>query len=358
MSLSRRTGPWSLALSAALVLAGACDDDETTGGTGGTGTSSGTGGTAGFEPIGGSGQGGYEGCMTEQIQGTRKDLVLLIVMDRSGSMGPIWNVIATSFESFFGSPNSTGILAGVSFFAPPGTAGGCDAGDYNPPQYSIGPLPGHTAVLGPVFTGMQLGGETPTYAALEGSLAWAVGYQQDHPELDVVIALASDGDPTICNTDVGAMATLAADALTTAGVRTFTVAIQGANVANLNQIAAAGGTNEALDVTSDASEIEQKMAEIREVTVACDLEIPEPDPADPFVPTKLNVNLDPDGDGTQPSTVVPQVGGEGECGSEAGWYYDDPQAPTKVFLCPATCELLETPAATVTFTFGCPTVVK
>ena len=154
------------------------------------------------------------------------------------------------------------------------------------------------------------------------------------------------------------MAALAADALTTAGVRTFAVAIQGANFTTLDQIAAAGGTELALDITSDTSQIEQKMSEIREVTVACDFEIPEPDPADPFVPTQLNVNLDPDGEGSHPSTVVPQVGSASACGSETGWYYDDPQEPAKVFLCPATCELLKTPDAAVTFTFGCPTVVK
>jgi len=349
--------PWTIAVAATLVLVSACDDDESTGGTGGTGAPS-TGGTAGFEPIGGSGQGGYEGCMTEQIEGERKQLVLLIVLDRSGTMSTIWHPLTTSLVSFFAAPSSKGIAAGINFYAPPGTAGGCDAGDYDPPQYPAGPLPGHASTLETVLQGMQLGGETPIYAALEGSLAWAVSYQQAHPEQDVVVALTGDGEPTICDTDAANMAALAAAAFTTAGVRTFTVAIQGANFTNLDQIAAAGGTEQALDITSDTSQIEQKMSEIREVTVACDLEIPEPDPADPFVPTQLNVNLDPDGEGSQSSTVVPQVGGESECGSEAGWYYDDPQDPTQVFLCPATCELLKTPDATVTFTFGCPTVVK
>ncbi|RLB61023.1 MAG: hypothetical protein DRI90_12320, partial [Deltaproteobacteria bacterium] len=231
--------------------------------------------------------------------------------------------------------------------------------DYNPPQYPVGPLPGHSSILGQVLTGMLLGGETPTYPALEGSLAWAVTYQQAHPELDVVVALASDGDPTTCDTDAGNIAALAADALATAGVRTFAVAINGATLTNLDQIAAAGGTGQALDVTSDASAIEEKMAEIREVTVACDLEIPEPDPSDPFVPTQLNVNLDPDGsDGSQPGSVIAQVPSESDCGSEPGWYYDTPEKPTKVFLCPATCDLLKSPNATVTFTFGCPTIVK
>jgi hypothetical protein len=357
-SIVLRAPVWSIALGAALVLAAGCDDDETTGGTGGSGAAA-TGGSAGFEPLGGNGQGGYEGCMTAEIAGERKVLVLLIAMDRSGSMGPIWHVITTSLESFFGAPSSKGISAGFNFFAPPGQADGCDASAYNPPQYPVGPLPSHSSTLTQVLTGMQLGGETPTYPALEGSLAWAVTYQQAHPELDVVVALASDGDPTTCDTDPDNIAALAADALATAGVRTFAVAISGATLANLDKIAAAGGTGQALDVTSDASAIEQKMTEIREVTVACDLVIPEPDPSDPFVPTQLNVNLDPDGsDGSQPASAVPQVPSESDCGNEPGWYYDDPDDPTKVFLCPATCELLKSPNGAVTFTFGCPTIVK
>ena len=349
-------GAW---LVGALVVASACSDaDESAapGGSGGTGASS--SGSAGFEPLGGSGQGGSEGCLTAVIEGERKTVIMLIVMDRSGSMAPTWSSIGDALGGFFTAASSKGISAGFNFFPPPGLADSCDVSDYDPPQYTVGPLPGHAGTLIQVLDTMILGGETPTHAGLAGSLDWAVGYQLEHPELDVVVVMASDGDPTTCDTNIDSISTLAADALAAAGVRTFAVAIQGATLSNLDLIAAAGGTGQALDVTADASALEDKMNEIRAVTVACELVIPDPDPVNPFDPKRVNVNLDPDGSGGDPAGAIPQVAGESGCQGEQGWYYDYVDEPTKVFLCPATCDLLRLPNASVEFAFGCPTIVK
>jgi hypothetical protein len=222
-----------------------------------------------------------------------------------------------------------------------------------------GDLPKYAGILAEILDVMILGGETPTYAGLAGSLQWAVSRQLDNTEREVVVVLASDGDPTTCDTDIAGIADLAAGAYAAAGVRTFAIAIQGATVAHLDQIAAAGGTGQALDVTADASLVEEKMNEIRQVTVACELVIPEPDPNDPFEPGRVNVRLDPDGEsGSQSPSVVPQVPNADACSSQAGWYYDDPDDPATVLLCPATCELLNEPYASARFVFGCPTILR
>jgi hypothetical protein len=68
------------------------------------------------------------------------------------------------------------------------------------------------------------------------------------------------------------------------------------------------------------------------------------------------VRLTPDG-GTP--EVVPQVPTVGDCGTEGGWYYDNPAAPTKILLCPASCELVQSVnQGAIEIVLGCQTIVK
>jgi hypothetical protein len=51
-----------------------------------------------------------------------------------------------------------------------------------------------------------------------------------------------------------------------------------------------------------------------------------------------------------------QAPNAGSCPASGGWYYDDPGAPTKLSLCPATCNVVKTDAkATVNVLMGCQT---
>jgi hypothetical protein len=173
----------------------------------------------------------------------------------------------------------------------------------------------------------------------------------------VIVVLASDGDPTSCNTNIQDIASLADTALAYNGVRTFVIAIAGSTVANLDQIAAAGGTQAAFDVTNDITLFAQKMDEIRKEVLACELLIPDPGNGDEFDPTKVNVSYTP-GDGSM-AQDIPQAQDLDDCGGNPGWYYDNPAAPTKILLCPATCTTVQADdMAKVDFVFGCPTVLN
>ena len=79
-------------------------------------------------------------------------------------------------------------------------------------------------------------------------------------------------------------------------MRTFVIAIQGSTIANLDQIAAAGGTMAAYDVTNDIMLFQQKMDERKDV-LACEFVIPDPT-SGTFDPTKVNVEYTPGGNGT------------------------------------------------------------
>ncbi|MFP6684915.1 MAG: VWA domain-containing protein, partial [Polyangiaceae bacterium] len=109
-------------------------------------------------------------------------------------------------------------------------------------------------------------------------------------------------------------------------------------------------------VTNDVTLFTQKMQEIRAQALGCEYDIPEPeDGEEEFDPTKLNVKYTPGGMGS--AINIPKADNQGDCGSVHGWYYDDNINPSKVYLCPATCAMVQSDAtALVELAFGCPTV--
>ena len=59
---------------------------------------------------------------------------------------------------------------------------------------------------------------------------------------------------------------------------------------------------------------------------------------------------------SQPETVY-YVATEAACDSiNGGWYYDDPNAPHVIMLCPATCNKTVGNGWSLTVEVGCPTI--
>jgi hypothetical protein len=85
-------------------------------------------------------------------------------------------------------------------------------------------------------------------------------------------------------------------------------------------------------------------------------------PADPSGQTidfnKVNVSYK--ADANAPEEIIPHVpGGLPDCDATGGWYYDDPQSPTKIILCPATCAHVQgSSTGRVSVKFGCATIIK
>ena len=72
----------------------------------------------------------------------------------------------------------------------------------------------------------------------------------------------------------------------------------------------------------------------------------------------MNVDHTPPGSST--ANTLPYVGDAGSCDpTTGGWYYDtDPAVtePTKIMMCPATCDLLQA-GGDLSIRVGCETVV-
>ncbi len=94
---------------------------------------------------------------------------------------------------------------------------------------------------------------------------------------------------------------------------------------------------------------------VSQVAMACSWVIPEPPEDETFDPAMVNVEVEVDG----VTMDIGYVEDPGLCDSvEHGWYYDDPENPAEVIVCPQTCDLIQGALDTVqvTIIFGCETV--
>jgi len=90
------------------------------------------------------------------------------------------------------------------------------------------------------------------------------------------------------------------------------------------------------------------------VPLACEWEIPDPPRGQNFDPTKVNVELELDG---QDESVY-YVDSEADCNGGDGWFYlPDAQNPETIRICPETCTRVQAATeASVDILFGCATI--
>jgi len=87
--------------------------------------------------------------------------------------------------------------------------------------------------------------------------------------------------------------------------------------------------------------------------LSCNYPIPPVPGGGTIDPNKVNVNYTPGGANT-PTPILNVPNGLPDCGPTGGWYYDNPQNPMEIIMCPATCTTLQADAAgKVDVLFGC-----
>ena len=77
---------------------------------------------------------------------------------------------------------------------------------------------------------------------------------------------------------------------------------------------------------------------IQASALGCEFQMPATD-AGITDPTKVKVFYTPGTGG--PQQELPRVNDATACGAGGGWYFDSNSAPTKIFLCPATCTVVQ-----------------
>ncbi len=360
-----------------LASLAACGGAETTtpSGAGGSGASVSTGGAGGGFLTGGSSGSGIDensACATSAVEGETLPVVMLIMFDKSGSMldDQKWFGAKAALDAFFQDPATAGLSIGLRFFPDDAPAAGCNdqacsIDACSQPLVPPAPLTASPASTDPQQKALQdavdsksPSGETPMYAALGGAEKWAKDNAKEG-ETRTVVVLVTDGEPTTCNTDIGAIASLAQDARDTKGVLTYAIGMPGSNKSQLDQIASAGGTDEAFlaPAGSLSSELIDALLSIQKSQISCTFDVPAPtEQGDVIDPDLVNVNYYK-GDGS--FVTMPRVSGLAACTGGQEWYYDDPQMPKVIHLCPSTCTSLQGNAsALVKILLGCQTVVK
>jgi hypothetical protein len=212
------------------------------------------------------------------------------------------------------------------------------------------------------------GFSSPLVPAVQGSMtvlkkrAMQTGAR---PAALVLITSGVPGSPNhVCQPadPLAARADITAAATGTPAIPTYVIGVvasaQSPEVALVNQLAAAGGTGSAfvLDGTMDVSaELHQALGKIRSSTLACDFALPKPTAGGDLDVHKVNVAVKT----TVGRTDLAYVGNAGGCsGGKGGWYYDvDPATgghPSRVVLCPTSCQAIRADAAgSVDVAFGC-----
>lgn len=285
----------------------------------------------------------FSSCAQTGSEAEPVDLDIIVLLDRSGSMyGPNWLGATTALKQFVQDPISDGIRVGILYFPVDMPSDGivCNAIHYETLAVPIGPLPQQAqSIVESIDTQVPNGGSTPMYGAIEGTLFAAVQEQVAQPNHKVIVVFASDGDPNSCpaqQNNIPVIAELMKNAHEMSGIETYVIAISGASILNLDQLAAAGGTGKAYDVTGNIDNFAQKMAEIRATALACEYIIPPPPANEPFELDKVVVKYVA-ADGT--TTEIPKADNALDCGVMPGWYFDDPVQPKKITLCPTSCDM-------------------
>jgi hypothetical protein len=244
----------------------------------------------------------------------------------------------------------------------------CNASAYSTPAVPITALPGGTGALVASLRATAPEGRTPTGPALQGAIDQARAWATAHVDHKVVAVLATDGIPTECTpTDINQVAALAL----TNGKLPVPVFVIGVfapedtqSPANLNLVAQAGGTGQAIVVQTNGDVTKEFLGALDSVRgsalLSCELQVPPPDSMKGL--DYLRVNLELSSANKAPTELV-YVRNASGCSAApgAGWYYDvDPasQTPTKIIVCPDVCSSLQgSPGAAVNLQIGCKTII-
>jgi hypothetical protein len=316
-------------------------------------------------------------------------VALYIMLDASWSMVeglplPKWQYAFDAIQAFVNDPESNWVSVTIQIFPLPGTISAidCSGAGYDVPAVPMGALPGNaSAITSYLSTAAPIGIGTPIEAALNGAVNYCSAFKQDtsaNPEgLNCVVVFVSDGAPNGCSGNFELISEIAGAAYTNNGVRTFAIGMQGADFDLLNMIGQKGegdctpsdsntwacdvtaGSNflEALELIRDTVIRMETKIETRTQVVDCEWVIPEPPEGQSFDRDMVNFQITSGVNGD--TRLVPRVDSADRCASVSeGWHYDNMEEPTRIIVCPQTCEVVRAAEqARIDILLGCESVV-
>lgn len=309
----------------------------------------------------------FEGCTGISMEAEAVAADIFILLDRSTSMGDHrvsseedaptrWEAITGALAEFISAPETANLRVGLQYFPRFETGSGaleCSSDGYAAPAVPIDRVTEeHRDALLAEIDSLYPHGLTPAVPAVAGALQYAKEWAEEHQDRPTVLVWAADGFPTECDdTSISTLEDLAEEyGNGTPRVATFVVGL--GPVANLKRVADAGGT-EAFFVSDCPTAVEDLLAALKRVSSSptlCEFEVPDPPEGEFIDPDKVNVTFTTSTGATE---VVRKVPDADSC-SGGGWYFDDPDEPTTIRICPASCGRFG--GGSIDIVLGCETI--
>ncbi len=254
----------------------------------------------------------------------------------------------------------------------------CEPAPYATAAVEVATLPGagnaqQTALINSLDQHV-VDGLTPTAGALSGAIQHAQALARANPTHKLAVVLATDGLPSECTpldiTGANGIAAIAAAAYAgTPAIATYVIGVftpdeATAAQANLDALAAAGGTGKAFVINTNQNVTQSFVAALNAVRssgLACQYMLPaamqDGGRLDYF---SVNVQFTP---GTGAPVTVGNVKDRASCSpTNGGWYYDaDPAVggtPQTISVCDTTCAQMKAdPVGRVDVLLGCKTII-
>jgi hypothetical protein len=309
-------------------------------------------------------------------------VALFVMQDRSGSMitgfpagSPnSWPNSIAAMQAFTTDPASAGLDVGLGYFPPTSNAPDSSCMGCATPVVPIQAI----GQAGPaIISSMNSNAPnplnfTPLQCGLQGMIDACKTYMQQSSGEKCVAVFVTDGNTTDpaylgCDTNTTDLLKIVSDGKA-AGVETFAIGMVPTALTFLNQVAQAGGTNTAIDVSGGSAAFITALNGIRDkvtlktshqvtttttisTPLPCEWTIPAPTDGTTFNKNQVNVRFTPQGGQATDFGYTDQA----SCANvQNGWYYDDPNNPTKVLLCDNTCTMVKAATgAEVDVGFGC-----
>jgi hypothetical protein len=304
-----------------------------------------------------------EACATSTQKLNLMPLDLGLLVDTSASMDyeNKWIKVSGALGIVSQSPRYLNVAMALQYFP---LRLSCDEAGYAKPPIEMGVLPVVGDALRTSLAGQRMSGGTPLVQALDGMGSYMAHWAEAHPDHRTVLVVATDGIPDgTCSGSTPpnslAEAVLAAGRL--AGgeayknapkVPVYVIGV-GSELTSLNSIAESGGTGKATLISTAADVDKQFIAAldaIRNQTLTCDYTVPPPEKGSLDF-NAVNVSFS---DYAGKETLLSVSQANCDKAGDKGWYYDNPTKPTKVVLCPQTCERVNTSRdGQINFVYGC-----
>jgi hypothetical protein len=307
---------------------------------------------------------------------THRPAAILFMVDRSSGMNPDAWAAVSAIGAFVDEPASINLDIGIGTFPAGGVdAASCDGTACGSLAVPINSLPENQNAIHAFLSQPAPGPgvDRPTECGLRAMNDICLNYMANSPTGEQCVGvLVTNGSPTACDTNYSGLAQIVADGHAK-GVTTFVFSLPGADPSGLNDLASAGGTNEATSVSGGTQAFEQALDTMRDkltqvtttlvtttripmvlhTELPCEIQLPPRVFGSMYDLSKVNVLFT---SVTGPTELFNYVSSEADCArsSTGAWYYDNAQDPKKIVLCPDTCARIKDSGGSMEIAIGCP----